>query len=430
MLPQSRLVTIAAVWSLWFGVCLALQPPHHGMLISRETLLTSFGKSALLPTILSLPPPILPKNNNDDGSQQQVTLPLTFLPRGGCLAVKIILNDKSGEKRVFSYYAIVDTGSPFLTAPPVVKKYSQDESRKYPTTQEQYGETIGTMEWRSLKNVEIPILLSGDDDYNKYVDNLLPTNVLVGLPEAKVVDDTGGIFLGLIQTDDYRPTFLRQWGYPSFILDYPGRQLILSKQPVAVMMNNESNNTPPTAAAATAAAALFQLFDFSPYGDNIHHYGVQCQSFVLEYNGLDEKTKKSATTTSTVMVSSLKRPVIAVIDSGLTGCIFSDSLQEELVASGYLHNSSNNDELSGLQATLPTISSSSSSSSLAVTLSSNPDYWFLSSFKLPWFKDDASHPHVIAMGATFLAQSRISIDPLQSIAKIEGPTVMVSTLSS
>jgi hypothetical protein len=345
-------------------------------------------------SILFLPQGIIfpPHNDdmeNDDSRMEKVEIPLQFLPRGGCLALKININDKRGLRRLFSYYAVVDTGSPFVTAPNGILPYSTSVSRRYPPTKEQYGETVGSMVWRSVSNAEIntkileqPLLLLDSTSASK--------RMIVGIPGDDVVDDTGGIFLGLILQDDVRPTALHQLGYNSFILDYRSRCLILGKK-------NVLDQNDPDA---------MELFDFAPYGSNIHHYGVVANSFALVYS-----SRTATDSEPPIAGTSLKRPVVAVIDSGLTGCVFSDSLRDELLKDG---RCSSLQKLSGLQVTLPTKSGDS------LTLVSNPEYWSLASFKLPWFDDDESHPHVIAMGATFLVNTRISMDPLSRRTKIEG----------
>ena len=359
-----------------------LQPISKIDLLSRQKFLLA---SLSLPAGWNL----LSKSSNttNDNELDVVEIPLTFLPRGGCLAVKVSLNDRTYSQRIFGYYAIVDTGSPFLTAPPEISRYSRDESQRLPPTQEQYGEAVGSMQWRSVLNVEILT--------SKYDAPLTLPKLIAGLPESNVVDDTGGIFLGLIWRDDQRPSFLQQCGYTSFILDYPQRQLTLSRR----------STTMEQAEATEEDSRLLQLFDFSPYGKDLYHYGVPCQSFTLVLSG---------NKTIPIMSLSLKRPVIAVIDSGLTGCIFSDSLRDELLDGGHV-GSSNLEQVQGLQVSLPTLGSGAA----ALILSSSPKYWSLSRFKLPWFDDDATHPHVIAMGATFLSKARISIDPLDGKAKIE-----------
>jgi hypothetical protein len=101
----------------------------------------------------------------------QVTLPLLFLPNGGGLALSIVLNNS------FRYYAIVDTGSPFLTAPDSAIEYSVDASQQYPVTEAQYGQTDGDMQWRQSR------LSSG-------TSGLAIPNMLLGVPPSNVIDDS------------------------------------------------------------------------------------------------------------------------------------------------------------------------------------------------------------------------------------------------
>lgn len=304
-------------------------------------------------------------------------LPLTFLPRGGCLAVRMYINNRQGDTRVFSYSAIIDTGSPFVTAPSAIQSYSRDESGRYPPTQEQYGATSGGMQWRSIDSVEFRTT-DLDEPFQEI------TKMVVGIPDDNVVDDTGGIFLGLIAQDDYRPTLLQQLGYSSFTLDYPNKILKFYR----------------TGVIAEEDPDAMELFDFAPYGKDLYHYGIVSPFVRLFLDG-----RKGPTT-----ISSFKRPVIAVIDTGLTGCVFSDSLHLELLSRGYYESL---DQVNGLQVSLETTTGQ------IQTLSSNPNYWFLTDIKLPWFDDDDKHPHVIAMGATFLSDSRLSIDPFSRKAKIQ-----------
>lgn len=59
-----------------------------------------------------------------------------------------------------------------------------------------------------------------------------------------------------------------------------------------------------------------QLFDLSPYGPNLHHYAVPCDGISLHCDGQVVNLRPS-------------RLMVVVVDSGLTGCTFSDSWMEE-----------------------------------------------------------------------------------------------------
>ena len=88
-------------------------------------------------------------------------------------------------------------------------------------------------------------------------------------------------------------------------MDYPKRVLELF-----------SGGLGPTLSESFSA----QLFDLSPYGPNLHHYAVPCEGMSLHCDGQAVNFRPS-------------RPVVVVVDSGLTGCTFSDSWMEEDVIS-------------------------------------------------------------------------------------------------
>jgi hypothetical protein len=268
-------------------------------------------------------------------------IPLIFLPTAGCLAMSIVLRDS------FRFYAVIDTGSPFLTAPEGAMEFSHSLARMYPATEEQYGESKGEMLWRHCRT-----RIRG-----------LETPLVFGVPQNNVLEETGGIFAGMILQDDSRPTFLKQLGYSSFVLDYATRHLQLSRQ--SLLLNDPN---------------AMIMYDLAPFGPNLHHYALECQAVTL-YTG-KEKIDIS---------NRLSRPVVVVIDSGLTGCVFSDSWKEDLPCKVK--------EVRGAELQLG-----------SQTLQSKPEYWYLSCFRLPWFLSEENHPHIIAAGATFLNGATIVVD--------------------
>jgi hypothetical protein len=292
--------------------------------------------------------------SGDLPAPSQVTLPLLFLPIGGCLALSIVLDNS------FRYYAIVDTGSPFLTAPDSALDYSVDASEQYPMTNEQYGQTIGGMQWRESR------LSSG-------TSGLAISNMLLGVPPSNVIAETGGIFCGLVVQDDARPTVLQQWGYPSFSLDYKERELLLSQS--ALLPEKDDKN-------------IFPIYDLTRFGPNLHHFAVECQQVTLQ------------TPRGQVQLKGLKRPVVVVLDSGLTGCIFSDSWLEDLPI-----------EIGDIQGAQLQVGST--------TLTSKPEHWYASCFRLPWFTSEADHPHIIAAGATFLNGMKLTVDSQSKRLQLE-----------
>jgi hypothetical protein len=261
----------------------------------------------------------------------------------------------------FVYVALVDTGSPFWTAPAEVKGFSKNN--EFAATSEQYGQTVGEMTWQTVSAVTLC-----DDRARPHMFR----NIILAVPSDNVIDETGGIYLGLLAHDRLRPTVMEQLGYSSFCLDYVNSLLTLSKTNLIEEKENMS----------------MDLFDFSPYGSNVYHYGVICNELELQL-----ALKK----TLRVTCSSLSRPVVVVLDSGLTGCIVSDSLYNELVER---QSDFDLQEIQGARLT-----------TRRASLKSDPKYWVVSSFRLPWFDlDETNHPHVIAAGATFLSRSTMTID--------------------
>jgi hypothetical protein len=138
----------------------------------------------------------------------------------------------------------------------------------------------------------------------------------------------------------------------------------------------------------------FELFDLTltPYGPDLSHYRILLCDDQLELFLSDDPQDKKKTRKRQISTSSLKRPVVAILDTGLTGCIFSDSLFEDLVDLGIISMSSGASNLQGITVALPTRKSGSK-----IELSSSDDYyWRFSSFRLPWFDDEERHAHVIA----------------------------------
>jgi hypothetical protein len=167
--------------------------------------------------------------------------------------------------------------------------------------------------------------------------------------------------------DDDRPTVLQQWGYPSFSLDYKERELLLSR-PALLSAKNDNDKS------------ILPIYDLSRFGPNLHHFAVECQQVTLQ------------TPRGRVQLKGLKRPVVVVLDSGLTGCIFSDSwLEEDLPI-----------EIGDIQGASLQVGST--------TLTSRPEHWYASCFRFTWFTSEDNHPHIIAAGATFLNGMKLTVD--------------------
>jgi hypothetical protein len=368
--------------------------------ICRTRALTPLSRFEFVSTLLSPTSLLLPWTKE---LEELVRLPLRFLPIGGCWALKVTLTDR--DYIDLKYFGILDTGSPFLTSPTVALERSYPT--KYPTTKEQYGESTGGVQWRRADYVTL--LVAGKDGQTM----VERTNVVLGVASEQVLRETGGIFVGLIERDDNRPTFLQQYGYRSFGIQF---------RPTTTTATTTTTTLDPSIVFSKGSIIAkqdpdsFELFDLKSYGPNLHHYGIVCRND-LAVTWTTEDTANGESHTERIPISSLTRPVIAILDTGLTGCIFSDSLQQELgVPSGDFSS------MQGLAVSLTTLGGTS------LELKSRDQYWRFSSFRLPWFYDESSHPHIIALGSTFWANTdSLVIDTISRRAKIIVPPNVIST---
>lgn len=302
--------------------------------------------------------------------------------------------------------AVVDTGSPFLTVPADGGCSERDgcadalpPAKCVPTVARFGVGDTGVMRWREADQFVVAggaNLLSG-------------TGVAVGVPDLVLRRASGGFFLGLIKSSDdsEHPPLLSQLALPSaapssmadhatgslepivsFRVDAPRRVLTLSSAPLI----------PRTADALS-------LVDMRRYGTKVRHYAVRVSA--LEIDGIQ------------VPLSGLSRPVVCLLDSGLSCAVISSELIAD--AARALHGQPGAtvlerapDEWSSLALTMRTAQRNT------VALSAGGD---LSPFFCAAISEDAMYsassargrtsnkrPHFVAVGATFLGNGILTID--------------------
>ena len=325
----------------------------------------------------------------------------------GCYALSTTLTrrlEDEEEESSISYLAIVDTGSPFLTAPS--RAMGVTERTDYDASNEQYGETLGGMEWKSA-NLATWITTDG-----LVVD---VANVTLGIASPQVIQETGGIFVGLIAQDDNRPTWLQQiiGNKFSFQIDFVHHTLLLTHRRLLTAAPTKKSTT-------TQSDGLLPLYDLSPYGSDLYHYAVECQTLELQWR---TRENDDPPTTTLVPSSSLRRPLVVVLDTGLTGCIVSKTLQDELKEDLPV-GAITTEALAGLRVGVSTTTTTAEHDDKLLHLSTSSQYWQVACFKLPWF-DEKTHgetyPHVIALGATVWASGQVaslSVDTMSRLARI------------
>ncbi len=455
-----------------------------------------------------------------------LSVPLRSLPVSGCWGATITVSknlESNDDNDFFTYLAVVDTGSPFLTAPMGALPYTQNiaaastsskvknnQRRKQASSSEkasemnisyeQYGTTIGSVQWRmapyvtligtgNAENIQSSITSNRDNSIETEIEPIViqdQTNVVLGVPSKEVVEETGGIFLGLMTVDAERPTPLEQLGYDAFLIRFRDRQnedrstrtqkmkdaINSDSQPTLVLWNGKQSDSsnqnsqivPPTLINRFDPYSM-KLFDLTPYGPNLHHYGVLCDRFECWWDGkehfhslsfdcdVDNDVNICSSTRQPLPAITLSRPLVAVFDTGLSGCIFSDTLWDEIQqerrrlkqyrkneSSDADSGGSNSEEFPpiGCTVSLPMIGDARSSSPPSVTkLSSISKYWRFQTFRLPWWYDEkdltendgkikkSNFPHVVVLGSTFWRNPNVlelAVDTTSQRAKLKTVT--------
>jgi len=411
----------------------------------------------------------------------QVELPLEASPGGTC-SVRLTLMGRettlgAGRKkynggqgiRVVPYQVIrmvVDTGSPYLVVAdggsgggnsciiasgfiPVgdaasyqnnlydalLSSFSEDDDEdavnnlfefdpsEYLPTEEIYGSQAGQTAWKSTgAKFRDPRLVSASPS----------GRVILGVLDEALVAESGGPLLGLVKRSNAistkiqrRPTFLEQImiaspGDPaaklsevsSFQLHYPNKSLTLSTQSMI---------------SSADASSTFDLIDLRPLGDFVEHYACRVEEVVFDGVAYNSQTLSSREGTKRKGVSRRKkRDIVAVFDSGLSGCLLIKPFYDRLVEVEGLDpskfcsvevrikpcarerggnkkmGSSKRSRTQGESSDAPlcTISSSKDSNRL----------FYVDPISLDWFDDEESAPFVIVLGQTFLSQGCLTCD--------------------
>ena len=360
---------------------------------------------------------------------EAVTLPLEYC-KGGVSCVRLTVYEGQQQQQIDDhlpsappryriYRVIVDTGSPYLVLSsskqdiifsteeeePWYNKKNSDNlffrfsDSEYSPTSEIYGSQLGKIDW---KRVSISF---------RFQSKTQP--VVLGLMDNVLTEESGGSLLGLIRYNnpkpsskvEKRPTFLEQQSIlqnnhdnkktiSSFRLDYPNKKLTLSSTNNLILQTNKNNR--------------FPLIDLRKYGDFVDHYACVVKEIIIPTKNNNNVSINSR------MLQPKKgtRPLVAVFDTGLTGCLFIKSLWDRLVELNI-----NPAEWDSLQLDIPT-TKTKNIQTISSSKSTNP-FFYIAPISLDWFDDETTEPFVIVLGQTFLSQGALTIDMDYRIATFE-----------
>ena len=371
----------------------------------------------------------------DEETPITVTLPLEPAS-GGTFCVRCTLyDDRSDDIRI--YRAIVDTGSPYLVLPftelldsttlflellgssltnffsglgfnYINKEKGLLRTSEYRPTEEIYGSVKGRIDWK-LADYRFR-------DPQLQITSSMPSGVVGVLDYQLTTESTGGsdadayALLGLIQNNnpnadrsrfpDSRPTFLEQQRIKvttidecrikSFSVNGPAKELKLS---TSTLITSDDNVMP--------------LVDLRQYGDFVDHYAVLVHSLTLDGLTIDSKVLQKASN------GSVERPIVAVFDSGLTGCLltrdFWDFVQEVMQRTYFSDSMISSHQFQS--ASISVINSAENKKTVMQSgTADDPKLFYINPIDLDWFDDSKTCPYVIVLGQTFLRKGVLTID--------------------
>ncbi|KAL7526193.1 hypothetical protein ACHAXR_001367, partial [Thalassiosira sp. AJA248-18] len=364
--PQNRRECLA---SLTFGA--------SAMMINAGAVSATESGSNLEKDLLStLPLSSKPSKlgNEHDSPITTITLPLEPAS-GGTFCVRVTVVEAHDAEKFRVYRSIVDTGSPYLVLPysrpaNIEPFFSQllkaafastqeaEDSLQlsrsdYPATEEVYGAVKGQIDWKlaqyMFRDPRLKIVPNNNGSNSSSANVPTAATGVVGvLDEALTNEATGGgmiepyALLGLIQNNnpnrrdrfpDPRPSFFEQERIKSSDND-DGNDMTNEQQRIKSFSINGPLRelTLSTHSMIPATAPVMPLVDLRAFGDFVDHYAVIVDS--LSFDGVSVSSKRL----KEVSGSLIERPIVAVFDTGLTGCLlirpFWDVIQKFMIASG------------------------------------------------------------------------------------------------
>mmetsp|Transcript_12107 Transcript_12107/g.15789 ORF Transcript_12107/g.15789 Transcript_12107/m.15789 type:complete len:448 (+) Transcript_12107:63-1406(+) len=361
----------------------------------------------------------------------KVVLPMETC-EGGCNCIRFVAENPSGEAAAY-FRAIVDTGSPFLIIPSaqvsdaVLDACFDGEERwwkrllprnrlgrqklvddffpldpKFPPTVDVYGSQQGNIQWRTVSRIKYR-----DERLRHRINNDNPSSLglTFGVMDDALSDESGGALVGLVKKwkmdttkAAVRPSWLEQLeignnsdqenreyhhGIRSFSVDSPRKTLTLSSESLIKGANK---------------SCTMRLADLREWGDFVDHYACYIKELYID----DFPVYRSG------LIPSGRR-ICIVFDSGLTGCLFTKSLWDEL-------QQKTGKDLSSLRSVKVDVPTVSGGANAVHSIGSGDgkdkvrNMFYVSPISLDWFDDDTIAPHIVVLGQAFLSLGELSID--------------------
>jgi len=320
------------------------------------------------------------------------------------------------------------------------------ESSTFPPTEEIYGSQPGTIMWKNS-----PIQFR-DNNIVPSSQQFPRATITLGILDSNLSKESGGSLLGLVKNSNpsstkiqRRPTFFEQIRLKSssslssspsrspsytsspsleeqhtemereitsFQIDSPNGQLaFLARNPNANKKEQISQSL-----ISHGDDNILPLVDLRPLGDFVEHYACRCKEILFDggHISITSQTLANQIAKQTGEEKNI-RDIVAVFDTGLTGCLMTQALWDAIVDTQHIDPKA----LTSLEVTFDTIDygydkpNTGKDHTKQFTIASGMDispYFYVSPISLDWFDDDINSPHVIVLGQAFLSQGILTID--------------------
>lgn len=359
------------------------------------------------------------------------------------------------------YRAIIDTGSPYLVLPSsgletnllsndghsrfslahVIQSFgtlfpSNNDggslglltSSEYQPTKEVYGSVTGQINWK-LANYMFR-------DPRLQINTKTAAGLVGVLDDALTNEATGrGVLepyalLGLIKQNnpqrrdrfpDPRPTFFEQECIIASTFD--GRS---ESQVKSFCVNGPMEElTLSTGSLIDREDKVMPLVDLRPYGDFVDHYAVLVDSITIDGIEISARSLKE------VSGSTVERPIVAVFDTGLTGCLLKSpmwGLVQSIMLKDAKERPTETIQQYRFQSVDVFVKEASrkgqsaklkSMCKIGSSVDFDPRWFYVDPIELDWFDDEVTSPYVIVLGQTFMRRGALTIDMDERISRFQ-----------
>jgi hypothetical protein len=170
---------------------------------------------------------------------------------------------------------------------------------------------------------------------------------------------------------------------------------------------------------------VMPLVDLRPYGDFVDHYAVLVDSITIDGIEISARSLKE------VSGSTVERPIVAVFDTGLTGCLLKSpmwGLVQSIMLKDAKERPTETIQQYRFQSVDVFVKEASrkgqsaklkSMCKIGSSVDFDPRWFYVDPIELDWFDDEVTSPYVIVLGQTFMRRGALTIDMDERISRFQ-----------